>query len=719
MPSRFALRPASLAVLLALSPSAYANEATLPTVKVDATAPLTEQTATGPVKGYVAKRSATATKTDTPIVETPQSISVVTQDFIKAIGAKRIAETLGYVPGINNLAWGNDSRYDWLTIRGFTTFNFNHIDGVKQDSNGGFAVFKQDPYLFERVESIRGPASVLFGNASPGGIINAVSKRPQDNAANEVGVELGDREYKTVYADMTGPLNDQLNYRLIAKAKDGLMVAGTDRDRSLLIAPSLHWKISGQTDLTVWGNYQRNHAGVVSQRSVPVNASLQQTNPNGPGKPQYLGIPSFDDFNQRQYAIAYDLEHRLDEQTRLQQIVRYANVNVKSYQQLRGGTDFVTIDANNPDNPLNFRKYELNVWSEPDHTRQLAVDNRLEKRMKLGAVEHTVLAGVDYRRVTTDSNMSSYSTGIIQDAYQPDWRPIDVEKQAPSSSRKSTAQQLGLYLQDQIRFAQGWTATLGGRWDQVRINVNDHLDAAASTSSRQSALTGRAGLVYQAANGWAPYVSYATSFEPQLERDPLTKKLFKPETAQQYEMGIRYMPAGSNTQLSAALFDLRKQNMVKRDENNLPFQIGEKQVRGLELEAKFSPIKAANVVLAYSLTPKAVVTRDTNLTVIGKQNDPVPRHQLSIWGDYRLSNRLKLGLGARYIGSNKGLDESAPVKVPAYTLFDASLNYDYQQWQFGLNVRNLTDVVQLIGCDAGSCNEGQPRSITANVNYRW
>jgi len=161
----------------------------------------------------------------------------------------------------------------------------------------------------------------------------------------------------------------------------------------------------------------------------------------------------------------------------------------------------------------------------------------------------------------------------------------------------------------------------------------------------------------------------------------------QPETGRQYEVGLRYQPSGSKDKYSAAIFDLRRQNYITYTTDFLPKQTGEILVRGLELEAAFQPTPRINVVAAYTFTPKAEVTASSTVTDIGKQMQAVSRNQASLWTDYRFPFGLKLGAGARYIGSNHGYTESASIPVPAYTVFDALVEYDLQRWNLALNLR--------------------------------
>ena len=193
----------------------------------------------------------------------------------------------------------------------------------------------------------------------------------------------------------------------------------------------------------------------------------------------------------------------------------------------------------------------------------------------------------------------------------------------------------------------------------------------------------------------------------------------KPETGRQYEVGVRYQPVGGKSKYSAALFDLRRQNYITYTTDYLPKQTGEILVRGLELEAAFQPVARVNVVAAYTYTPKAIVTASSTPSEIGKQMQAVSRNQLSVWSDYRFDSGIKVGLGARFMGSNHGYQESASAKVPSYTVIDALIGYDLQRWSLALNLRNLTNKAYISNCISGSCYYGELRKAIATATYRW
>lgn len=675
-----------------------------------------EENAWGPVEGYQALRSATGTKTDTALIETPQSISVVTADYAEAIGATNLKEALSYTPGITISPYGTDSRYDWIYLRGFDGYASLYLDGLPLRNTGSLSVWRTENYNLERFEVLRGPSSVLYGQNSPGGLVNVVSKRPTDKPLHEIQLQLGEDSRKQLAGDFSGPLDEdgKLLYRLTALVKDAELPAESMADDRYFLAPSLTWRPSSDTNLTVLSSVMRDRAGVYT-RIAPVEGSLLY-NPNGKiPSSNFLSEPDFNQFDQDQWMLGYAFEHHPNQNWTLRQNARYSHMEVDYWQA--GTTRFVQVDASNPSSAANYRRRYLTVSGTQSDASSFVIDNQAEGKLKLGETEHTLLLGLDYQRTHFDEASYYRRTTLTIDIYDPTYG-ANLPIPAPYTDSDIHLWQTGLYFQDQIKFGGRWVATLGGRYDWAKVESDDHLTYTKSHQTDEK-FTGRAGLVYLAENGLAPYLSYAESFAPNVAVNPTTGKAFDPETGVQYELGLRYQPPGRSDSYSIAAFDLRRRNYITYDASYVPSQRGEVTVQGLELSAHIQPIQRLNIELSYSYTPKADVTKSINSSEVGKQANPVSRHQASAWADYRLQMGLKFGLGARYVGPNDGYNSSAPKTVPGYTIFDAMIGYDFERWSLALNARNLTDKTYYSQCSATACYFGEERKVVATATYRW
>lgn len=719
LPRDCIVRAAQIALFgVALTAIAHAQQTSgdssaqqLPKIKVEEA----EESAAGPVPGYTAKRSATGAKTNTAIIETPQSISVITADRMEALGASRLKEALAYTPGINASPWGNESQYDWIYLRGFDAYSPGfYLDGQQLRNSGSWGVWQTENYGTERIEVLRGPSSVLYGLNGPGGMVNVVSKRPTAEPMGEFRAQFGEDSRRQVAADLSGPLGSgDVLYRFTALAQDAELSTGDDlRNDRQFVAPALTWLLSEQTQLTVLSQFLRIRSASVWS-SYPAIGTLTP-NPNGRiPVDTFIGEPDFNRYDQDQWTLGYLFEHRFDDTWTLRQNARYGEFET-DYRTFYG-VRFATVNAANPADPANFRLLNRTPFKSDEKAAAFTVDNQLQAALHLGAVSHTLLAGVDHQRTRMDVVAYYGGTADPIDAYSPSYGGRVTLTTTTFIDAVNTLKQTGFYVQDQIKFGDGLVATLGGRYDRSSVAT----DSGSGSKFKENEFTSRAGLVYLAPGGWAPYASYSESFSPLTTIDPATGEPFDPETGRQYEVGVRYQPSGRSDSYSLAAFDLRRQNYVTYDSASVPHQTGEVTMRGLELEAVFQPMPSVNVITAYTWMPKAEVTASSNAATIGKQLTPVSEHLLSLWGDYRFDFGLKLGLGARYVGSHRGYSETAPRPVPDYTLVDALISYDLGSWTMAINARNLTDKEYVATCSGANCSYGETRNVMATGTYRW
>ena len=700
------------------TPEARNNgEQILPTVTVNA-----DTDDNGQANRAKALRSTAGSKIDTPIVEVPQSVSVITSDRIQAIGATTVRDALGYTPGINISPYGADSRYDWINIRGFDGYSPGfYQDGLPLRNANTFAVWKVEPYGAERIDVLRGPASVLFGQASPGGVVSVTSKLPTATPIRELQVQYGTHNHKQVAGDFAGALDADgtVLYRIVGLVRDAKLPAGDERNDRTFLAPSLTLKLSSDTTFTAYAQLMRNRAGVYT-RVMPIVGSLVPT-AIGTRIPSslFIGNRNFDRFNQDQEQIGYQFEHRFNDTFTVRQNLRAGHMKL-DYAGLQSPA-FITENPDNPLDPANFRTLSVTPFGSRESVNGFSLDNQLQANLRSGDWKHTILFGIDYQRnrveSTTYSGGSAPTLNIAAPSY-PNGPFVPADPYAIDSTRLT---QTGIYLQDQIKWGERWALTLGGRYDQARSNYVDRLGGEIKTKIPDNKFTSRAGIVYLAPNGLAPYASYTQSFNPITAINPLTKQPFEPETGRQYEVGMRYQPQGTHDMYSAAIFDLRRRNYVTYDPNFVPYQTGEISSRGLELEASTQIMQRMNLTAAYTYMQRAIVTASATPAQIGKQALAVPRNQLSLWADYRFLNRIKVGMGARYAGSTRGNGGITPVKVPSFTLVDAMIGYDIESWNLALNIRNLINKTYLSNCDgqAQTCYYGDQRTAVATATYRW
>lgn len=671
----------------------------------------TVETATGPVKGIVATRSATGTKTDAPLIETSQSISVITADRMQQQAVTSVTDALAYTAGVRAGTFGVDSRYDWINIRGFSAYTPGFfVDGMLERNTGGWGIWKVEPYSAERIEVLKGPPSVLYGQANPGGLINIVSKRPLDEPLYETGLEIGNHGRVEGTFDFSGPVTQdgKVSYRLTGVVLDTDSQVDFAEQKRGFIAPAVTWRPNADTTLTMLGQYLRED-DIPSLQFLPAQGTLLP-NPNGKiGRSFYTGEPDYDRFEQEQWSVGYMLEHRFDDVWKVRQNVRYSDVSL-DYKTLYGAG----LDADDPTEQLLAR----GSMKTNEHTASFTNDNQVQADFMTGAIGNTVLAGLDYQHHTIDMR-TGFGDGDPLNMFHPVYGVPVIDPPVNVYDNDTTLNQLGLYLQEQAKIDR-WVLTLGGRYDWAETHVDDRLPDSSTLDKKDEAFTWRGGILYHADNGLAPYFSYSQSFFPSINMNPNTGNLFDPETGQQYEAGLKYQPPGQKALYTFAAFDITRQNYVTYDNIGTPHASGEVRSRGLEFEATTELTRGLDLIAAYTWIPDFTMVSSSNPDEVGMRDPSVAEHMASLWLHYRFqSGSLKgvgFGGGVRYIGETFG-DWANTISVPAYTLFDGVIDYEIDDWRFAVNVTNIGDTETLTCSD--TCYYGADRTIIASIRRRW
>ena len=675
------------------------------------TAGAQQESAWGAIKGYIAKRSATGTKTDTPIIETPQSITVIGAEEIETLKSQSLQDALGYVAGVNR-AEGQDRTSDAFFLRGFKTGNSSVFrDGSQYVVN--YYNGRQEPYGLERIELLKGAASVLYGAAAPGGLINTVSKRPTTETLHELNVELGSFARKQISGDFAGALDKEgdWSYRFTFLQRDSDTAIDHVPDDRTYVAPALKWQPDANTSLTLLAEYQKDHTVYID--GLPAEGTVL---PNANGRisrTRFTGEPGYDKFKLERYSFGYLLEHAFNEQWKLRHSLRYYHAQ-NEYDYTWGW------GLSSDQRSTAFRGAQ-DRW---DRSSAIVTDTSLQYQVTHGLFQHTMLAGIDYALPKHESERYNRDVGNL-DYYSPVYGSALGAATPASFSWKSDMQRLGLYAQDQMKIADKWVVLLGGRQDYVRYSEKSFFTGVKTIDDEKSkAFSGRAGLVYLADNGLAPFLSYSESFEPTDGSDRQGKR-FKPTTGKQYEVGLRYQPKGSDTLVSATAYQLTQDNVLVSDpvDNNFSIQSGRVRSRGFELEARTRLGRHGNLIAAYAYTDaRTLKASPLQPEQEGQRASSAPYNQVSLWGDYSLGEfglpGIKVGAGVRYIDEMLGQAQGTTVTPPSFTLIDAMVSYKTGPWKFALNITNLTDKTYIASCTYG-CFYGEPRKAIVSANYRW
>jgi len=692
------------------------------------------------IDGYVAESSATGTKTNTPLREIPQSVSVVTRDQIDDRGAQTLGDAISYSAGVSVNPYGLDGRYDQFIIRGFE----QNTTGVYRDGlrlpTYSFTGFRIEEYGVDHIDIMRGPTSTLYGLNNPGGIVNVVSKMPTEQAFGEIWASYGTDDNKAVGFDIGGPVaNGKVLYRITGLLRDAdTQVDFVEQDR-VYIAPSITFKPSDATTFTILANYQKDKTGDTFQL-LPADAVKSGTIDRG----TFLGEPDFSKLNGEQWSVGYQFEHKFDPSITFRQNLRYDHAST-DYQTVYPGGDGGTVTAIFGV-PVPANTVLLGAQDADETVSLFQVDNQIQIDSKYERIDNKLLFGVDYSRFVGNGTLGfgavKVGEGYVQNPYNPTYGGytfIDTSTFGETDTlptvldQKLTQETAGLYIQDQVKFDAHWVLTLGGRYDFVRSELVDRLPLILGDSNSKSdeeAFTYRVGLNYLFDNGFTPYASYSTSFFPV----PLTTSAgdpLKPEEGEQIEAGIKYQPKGSKSWALVSVFDLTKQNATNQDAVGNYSQTGEIEVKGVEFEAVLDFDNGWKILGAYNYW-NAEITADANAANVGNRPERIPEHIASLWLDYTFGTGmfkgLGLGAGVRYVGETFG-DAANLYEVPDHTLLDAAIRYDWNKWRLSLNVSNLLDEEYVGTCGSNTfdpalpaydyCTYGTGRVATLRIGYRW
>ncbi|HEY0124168.1 MAG TPA: TonB-dependent siderophore receptor [Rhizobium sp.] len=705
----------ALAAVLALSGHAVAQDSSGNAATGNATqlAPIVVSGGTSDATDnstITAKKSRGATKIDTPLVETPRSVSVVTKKEMEQRGAQNIIEAVRYSAGVQTGMNGFDPRFDQMFIRGnniTTTGDFR--DGLRQPYMN-YGMFRTDPYSLDRVEVIKGPVSVLYGAGSPGGIVNKISKLPTEETIREVGVVYGTSNRAQTMFDFGGPVSqddDSYLYRIVGLARKGDTNFDIADDR-YFIQPSFTWKPDDATTFTLYGSAQADEGDANVGALIDASGKVHKLRASD---------PDYDYQKTRQQQVGYQFEHEFDNELTFRQNLRFSHLDLRSrYLGVYSWTGTVAHRG------ATAVKDAMNVFQ---------VDNQLEAKFDTGPAAHTMLFGLDYTNVNSAFAYGFDSTASAAydfDISNPTYGVSGATPEYNYSRVKADMRQVGAYALDQIELDK-WRFTLGGRQTWVdQSNDTTYVSSGTSTSEnvKSHAFSVQGGALYLFDNGLAPFASYSTSFDPVTQRSE-SGSILDPTKGEQYELGVKYQPPGTDIMLSAVAYHLVEKNKpVLVNPLTLVYDsLGEVTNKGIELEAKATVADGLDVIAAYSYNHSEITGGDD----VGNAPSVTPNHIASLWTNYTfqddsVANGLTVGGGLRYTGKSYTSTANTSKNGSSFYL-DAAVSYDfgamdkkYKGLTASLDVRNIANR-RLTVCDSGYCYLGQGRNITASLKYRW
>lgn len=661
----------------------------------------------GQVNGYVATGSVSGTKTATPLRKTPQAINVVPATQIADQAATSVAQALRYSPGIFTEYRGSSNLHDETYVRGFG-YVPRYVDGLIFGS-GSFG--QMDPWLLDRVELVKGPSSVLYGQANPGGIITMTTKKADGERVREVKVTGGSHDRAGLAFDFGDKLSETLDWRLVGTGwRVDTQEKGLEQQR-FSFAPSLRWRPTDATTVTVTALVQNEpDAGFRNFRIA--DGTIRPTASGGYIPVDFLvGDPAWDRSTRETRALGAEIEHRLGDDTTLRAKARATGID--SYFRT---LTFESLDADG-------KTINRAASGGTDDLKQAALDLSVEHRFQTGAAEHTLLAGIDHQRSRRDYKWGfDYSVPTI-DWTNPVYGHTGFDLVERPSDTRTDSRQTGLYVQDQVEIG-ALNLSAGLRYDDFDVTIDNNL-TGASTTFDDHAVTGRLGALYTFDNGVAPYLSYATSFEP-VTQSSATGTPFDPTEAEQVELGVKWASADGRFFAQAAVFDLKQTGVLSYNPVTASYdQIGRIDSRGLELEGR------AELGNGWSLLGSAswldAEVKETNTAAdLGKMPSRLPGFTAALWAKYTSEAGYDLALGLRHIGDSWG-DSANTFEVPSVTLVDLAVGYDfgklspaYEGLHGQINVQNLTNKVYTASCASQwACFIGSERMVTASLDYKF
>lgn len=655
--------------------------------------------------GYIAPNATIGTRTDTPLRDIPQSIQVVPQQVLEDQQVIRLTEALRNVSGVNtdDIFAGTIDR---INIRGFQQDVFLR-DNFRQSQ---FSL--RETANLERIEVLKGPASVLYGNLEPGGVVNLVTKKPLSEPFYSAELLVGSYGFYQPNIDLSGSLDSDktLLYRLNAvyESNDGFRDFDQNVER-VFVAPVLTWQIGKNTDLTLEFDYLNDERpfddGLVAigtgVADVPRDRIFQ--NPDA--------VRTVEEFG-----AGYQLEHRFSENWTLRNAFRFLASEDFDFRL----TSWIIEDSGQLD-----RRWRSNE----DLYESYALQTNLVGEFKTGAINHTLLFGVDLNRETRVGGQRrlpgdpSFFLNIFTEEADPISKPDLSDLTLFARNENNRVDTLGIYLQDQIAFSDNLKLLLGGRFDLFDQRSIDLVSNTTFNQERQR-FSPRIGLVYQPSEQISLYASYSQSFNPDIFSISADGSPLEPTTGNQYEVGIKGEFLDGRLSTTLAAYEISKENVATTDPNNTDFSIavGEVRSRGIELDVVGEIADGWNIIASYAYTDAEII--EDNFFSVGNRLTNVPENSASLWTTYEIQSGglqgLGFGAGLFFVGDRQGdLDNS--FQLPSYVRTDAAIYYRRNNWRAALNFQNLFNV-DYIRSAAGfreSIYPGEPFTVIGSVSVQF
>ena len=674
-----------------------------------------QEDATWPVGVDNNPPTVTGSKIPLRLYEIPQSVSVLGREKIERFNARRTSEVLRYSAGVTSDVFGDDSDYDWLRIRGFQADQTGIYLDNAQNLAFAFGSFYIDPFTLERIEVLRGPSSALYGGSNPGGIVNYVSKRPGERV-RELTFGLNDASAAWIELDYGDVLENGSSYRVVGRLEGGDKYDEFNSGVRGTFAPSFKFSLDGGTEVTLLANIHSASEKHTGSTFLPYFGTVERTDEFGFIDPDAnFSEPDWDSYERRQASASVIVERSFDNGFTFTGIGRVGVADVEeSYYYPFGYSGF----ALNPVDDVG--TLSLIAFEHDTRVRTAQTDLRYYGQVATGGVKHDLLFGLDARLYDLDETQASAFAGLTNTVVDPT-DPGTPTLDPPYRDGTTRQSQVGLYVQNQMRWGDGWIGTLNLRHDWVRSEQTVDGGFGEAFDREDDETSWRAALAYEFDSGFTPYLTFGSSFDAKILSP--ASGVEKPETAEQVELGFKYAPDGAPFSLSAALFQIDRTNVVVGA--FAPFnQLGEVRARGFEVEGSYDFGNGLSIEGAATFLDTEV-TEDSDPALVGKTPTLIPEREISLFAQYAFDggtrlDGLTLGAGVRHRGESYA-NASNSLTVPESTLVDVFASYEFDAGlSANLSVTNLNDKRYVTGCQTEFvCSYGGGREVSFSITRTW
>ncbi|WP_086981151.1 TonB-dependent siderophore receptor [Vibrio aphrogenes] len=669
-------------------------------------------TVVGQQHSYLNPQVSTATKTDIDPLDTPSTVNIINQQFLQDIGATTLEDAYGYTTSLTRSGVDADS----FTLRGMPAdLNTIQVNGLP-----GLASRFGSPTTanIEQVEILKGPASIMYGQIQPGGIVNIITKKPQDSAS--INYDISTRTYTTDVSgfgednrfvgtlDATGPLNESKTwlYRMIISGEDADSYRNDVNAQNYYFFPTLTYRPSALTELT-FGLELQSEQRVADNGIAVLNHDINQA----PSIDTHY--QSADDTDEDKGTVAFAtfttaLNNDFDFTVDWRSVWHEDSRNLYETRSVDDSTQTVSVRDRDQ---VNKREYHF-------------VDVRTTGSLWAYGMEHKLLLGGNIGLEKKDFLRETYATTSV-DFYNPQTSTARNESKYKQDHRITNYTNYGLYVQDSIRLNESWTVMGGLRYTRQDVDF-DYVSKSTTDTQSTDAFVSQAGIVYKIYEGSSLYASYGESFNPNsVEKKDIYGDAFDPEKGRQYEFGTKTNILNENTNLTIAYFDIEKTNVVEQNDEGDYELLGGIRSKGIETELLVMPLENWQIKLGYSYVDSEI-SDNPDSSIQGNRTPMTAYNDAYIWTKYNLPYEVAGGilgttLGVNYEGARyTSEDPSDRVELPAYVTVDVGLHYEINNYRTSLNIANLFDEQYYVGgTDNYRIYSGDPRKIMLSFSGKF